>query len=81
MSRNIYYKDERLTVVLGNDHAIGSFVQIYDNQVETLDNDEDLVFDCSTLFGCDINLINIPSDVDIMISIDKYIAENKYHKL
>lgn len=60
MSRKTLYKDERLTLVGGLDHALGDFLQLFDKELmhETPEG-EGLVFDWSTGFGTEVNFTGI----------------------
>ena len=56
MSRNTIFQNERITVVGGTDHAIGKFLQIFDNQMmDTTPEGEGLVYDWSEMFGVETN--------------------------
>ena len=51
MSRNTIFQNERITVVGGTDHAVGKFLQIFDNQMEfDTPEGEGLVYDWSQMF-------------------------------
>jgi len=63
MSRDVLYENERLTIVHGQDIALGEFYQIYDKELrnETPEG-EGLVLDWSKLFGYEINLTGIKTN-------------------
>lgn len=75
MSRVVYYKDNRLTVITGNDHILGLFIQVYDNKVETPDG-EGIVLDWSEGFKYSINLTGIPNNDDPTIIVNQYVEKN-----
>lgn len=75
MSRNVIYKDERLTVVTGVDHMLGQFYQVYDREVETPEG-EGIVLDWSEQAGYDTNLTGIPNKPIILDVINEYISDN-----
>ena len=78
MSRKTVYHDSRLTVVTGNDHAIGVFYQLFDKEMEKeTPEGEGLVLDWSSLFGFETNLTGIPDSEGLIGIIEKYIIENK----
>lgn len=63
MSRNIIYRDNRFILVTGLDHMLGTFVQLFDNNMvnETPDG-EGLVVDWSQGFKYEKNLTGIPNN-------------------
>jgi hypothetical protein len=63
MSRNTIYQDSRLTLVNGQDHMVGDFIQLYDNELkdETLEG-EGLILDWSDDLGMEINLTGISNN-------------------
>jgi len=80
MSRITLYQDKRLTLIGGEDHMLGSFLQLYDKekQDETPEG-EGLIYDWSMFFGTETNYTGIPIDTGkkpIEI-IREYIKENK----
>lgn len=77
MSRFTNYRDDRLTVVSGDDHLLGRFIQLYDNEVETPEG-EGIVLDWSEGFGVTINFTGIPtsnSEIDVMHTVEEYLKE------
>lgn len=77
MSRFTNYRDDRLTVVSGDDHLLGRFIQLYDNEVETPEG-EGIVLDWSEGFGVTINFTGIPtssSQIDVMHTVEEYLKE------
>lgn len=54
MSRISFYRNETKEVVVGEDHVLGKFIQVYDKEVETPEG-EGLVLDFSVGYGIDIN--------------------------
>ena len=76
MSRETLYRDKRLTVVTGIDHAIGIFYQIFDKELEKeTPEGEGLVLDWSSLFGFETNLTGVPNDNGISKILISYIEE------
>jgi hypothetical protein len=81
MSRKTIYHDERFSLVGGQDHALGVFLQLFDKEMEDeTPEGEGLVLDWSELFGIEINFTGISiSDhknppIDIAI---QYIEERR----
>lgn len=77
MSRFTSYRDDRLTVVSGDDHLLGRFIQLYDNEVETPEG-EGIVLDWSEGFGITINFTGIPtsnSEIDVKHTVEEYLKE------
>jgi hypothetical protein len=57
MSRITLHQDKRFHLVTGEDHALGSFLQLFDKEWESESpNGEGLILDWSELFGIEINL-------------------------
>ena len=78
MSRNIIYKDNRLTVVQGIDHVLGEFYQIFDNElVNETPEGEGLILDWSKLFGFEVNFTGQPNSIPVPEIIKSYIEEFK----
>lgn len=78
MSRYTNYQDERFIVVSGQDHVLGAFIQLYDNEVETPDG-EGIVLDWSEGFGVSINLTGIPTQnnlVNVKNTVQEYLKEH-----
>jgi hypothetical protein len=76
MSRITVYQDRRLTVVTGNDHALGKFHQIFDKDMENeTPEGEGIVLDWSELFGFETNLTGYPTSLGVETMIYDYIKE------
>lgn len=69
------YSDSRLTVVTGIDHALGLFYQIFDKQIETVEQ-EGLVLDWSELFGFETNITGLSKNLGVTGIIEAYICDN-----
>lgn len=54
MSRISFYRNETKEVVIGEYHILGTFIQVYDKEVETPEG-EGLVLDFDTTNGLNIN--------------------------
>lgn len=77
MSRKTLYRDNRLTVVGGEDQALGKFLQVFDNKMENeTPEGEGLVFDWSEVFGVEINLTGCPASMTPESIINNYIEEH-----
>jgi hypothetical protein len=77
MSRKTVYKDSRLTVVTGTDHALGLFYQLFDKEMENeTPEGEGLVLDWSQFFGFEANYTGIPNSEGLIGIIEKYVTEN-----
>jgi hypothetical protein len=79
MSRIPIYQDQRLTLIGGQDHALGDFLQLFDKDMENETPDgEGLVFDWSHLFGTEVNHtgIDISTGKKPIEIIKEYINEN-----
>lgn len=60
MSRIVLHKGNRFTVVVGADHVLKAFTQVYDNNlIDQTPEGEGLVFDWSVALGLEVNRINI----------------------
>lgn len=60
MSRIILHKGNRFTVVIGADHILKSFVQVYDKiKVNKTPEGEGLIFDWSVALGLEVNKAKI----------------------
>ena len=78
MSRKTIYQDDRFTVVGGDDHALGKFLQVFDKEAEYDSPDgEGLILDWSEGFGMETNLTGEPSSLGAPKIIDKLIAASK----
>jgi len=77
MSRNVIFKDEKLTVVQGIDHMLGEFYQLYDNELlnETKEG-EGIILDWSEQFSYETNLTGIPNKDNVLDVINEYVSEN-----
>ena len=60
MSRNTLHRDKRFHLVEGEDHVLGSFIQLFDKdmQDETPEG-EGLVLDWSKMFGMERNYTGV----------------------
>jgi hypothetical protein len=77
MSRITFYQDGRLTAVKGQDHMLGSFLQLFDKELEhETPEGEGLVLDWSQGFGMERNLTGEPSVLPPMLIITNYIKAN-----
>jgi len=77
MSRRTFHQDGRLTAVEGVDHMLGSFLQLFDKELEhETPEGEGLVLDWSEGFGLETNLTGQPSVLPPMQIINNYIKEN-----
>jgi hypothetical protein len=77
MSRKTIYHDSRLSVVTGDDHALGKFFQIFDKEMQDeTPEGEGLVLDWSELFGFETNLTGISKQIDVELIIAQYIMEH-----
>jgi hypothetical protein len=77
MSRIVFYQDDRLTAVKGVDHMLGSFLQLFDKELEhETPEGEGLILDWSEGFGLEINLTGEPSVLPPIQIILNYIKEN-----
>lgn len=82
MSRITKYRDEKLEVIVGDDHMLGKFIQLYDKEVETPEG-EGLILDWSERFGMNVNFTGIPSVnnmLEVINMVDAYVAENTTNK-
>jgi hypothetical protein len=74
MSREITYKDDRLTMIEGVDPMFGKFIQLYDKEMEyETPGGEGLVLDWSESMGFGENCTGIPG-TDATIIAKEYIA-------
>ena len=77
MSRLTIYKDDRITVITGVDHALGKFFQIFDKEMENeTPEGEGLVFDWSEMFGIETNYTGYPQSMTPESIVDNYIKEH-----
>lgn len=76
MSRSTIFQNERITVVGGTDHAVGKFLQIFDNQMEfDTPEGEGLVYDWSQMFGVETNFTGYPDTCLPEKIIESYIND------
>ena len=81
MSRRTIFQDDRLTLIGGQDHAIGQFLQLFDREMEKETPDgEGIIFEWSQAFGVETNLTGLPSVLPPPEIIDKYIKEHSIYK-
>jgi hypothetical protein len=78
MSRVTLFQNDRLTLVGGTDHMLGSFLQLYDKEmVDETPEGEGLVFDWSMGFGIETNLTGISGkNINPETIVNQYILEN-----
>jgi hypothetical protein len=77
MSRITKYKDDKLEFVVGDDHVLGAFIQLYDKEVDTPEG-EGIVLDWSERFGMNTNYTGIPSVnnmLEVLEMVNDYIKE------
>ena len=75
MSRIVFYRDDRITVVTGVDHMLGLFFQLYDKTMQNETSEgEGIILDWSKNFGYDTNLTGIPNSDNVLDVINEYIA-------
>ncbi len=58
--RNTFFNDGRFRIVRGTDHALGEFLQLFDEEAEDADVD-DIVLDWDEFLGYNINKTGIES--------------------
>jgi hypothetical protein len=78
MSRKTIYQDSKLTLVAGNDHMLGNFLQLFNKELQDeTPEGEGLIFDWSQKFGVEINYtgIGVADKKPIEICME-YIDEN-----
>lgn len=81
MSRITVYYDGKITVVTGDDHAVGKFFQIFDeDMVYETPEGEGLVFDWSEMFKIKINLTGQSNTLEPLEIIQNYINEKSAEK-
>lgn len=77
MSRNTLYKDNKLTLVGGDDHMLGKFLQLFDKEMENeTPEGEGLVLDWSELFGLERNYTGYPNTMQPESIAENYIQEH-----
>lgn len=75
MSRTTVFKTNRIEVVMGVDHMLGQFIQMYDNNFSSeTPEGEGLILDWSEAFGFKTNLTGI-SNVQYEEKYEKYIKD------
>jgi hypothetical protein len=79
MSRITVYSDDKLTVVTGDDHAVGIFFQVFDEDMVSEFNDG-LVFDWSEMFKIETNVTGQPNSLEPLEIINNYINEKNAEK-
>lgn len=79
MSRTTFYQDQRLTLVGGTDHVLGTFLQLFDNEmIDETPEGEGLIYGWSKRFGTDINLTgNTNVHMTPFKICEEYVKENK----
>ena len=86
MSRQTLYSDNRLSLIGGDDVVLGKFLQLYDNQMESVTPEgEGLILDWSERYGIEINYTGYSSTLPVLMIIDNYInyinGNKKYNSL
>jgi len=77
MSRITFYQDSRLTAVKGQDHMLGSFLQLYDKDLQNeTPEGEGLVYDWNEFFGTEVNFTGEPNTLTPMNIVLTYIKAN-----
>ena len=89
MSRTTVFKSNRIEIVMGEDHVLGQFIQMYDNDLsfETPEG-EGLIFDWSRSFGLQTNLTGISNskyqehvklgeDIPVMFMTMEYLKQEE----
>jgi hypothetical protein len=79
MSRNTVYQENGITIVVGVDHALGKFLQLFDKKMEDeTPEGEGLVLDWSEFLGVEANYTGI-SDKETPVEqiVLKYVEEHK----
>ena len=75
MSRITLHQDKRFHLVSGEDHMLGSFLQLYDKDMESESpNGEGLILDWSQVFGFEVNLTGVIGSNALDI-VKKYLGE------
>jgi len=75
MSRITLHQDNRFHLVTGEDHMLGSFLQLYDKDMESESpNGEGLILDWSQVFGFEVNLTGVIGSNALDI-VKKYLGE------
>jgi hypothetical protein len=76
MSRKTIYHDNRFHLVTGDDHAVGTFLQLFDQDMlnETPEG-EGLVLDWDQMFGMETNYTGLTGINALDIAI-KYLENN-----
>jgi len=71
MSRITLHQDNRFHLVTGEDHMLGSFIQLYDKDMlnETPEG-EGLILDWSQVFGFEVNLTGVIGSNALDIAIE-----------
>ena len=81
MSRITVYQDNQLEVVMGTDHTVGHFIQIYDSEmVNETPEGEGLIYDWSEMFDVQTNYTGIPSSTPPEVLVNEYLAEHVKEK-
>lgn len=77
MSRITVYQDTEVEVVVGTDHVVGRFIQIYDSTLRGVTPEgEGLIYDWSETFGVQTNMTGIPSSTPPEILMNEYLSEH-----
>lgn len=77
MSRETLYQDDHILVVNGIDHALGQFLQIFDQDLkDETPEGEGLVLDWSKRFGFEVNLTSTPNSFGVLQIMNNYLTDN-----
>lgn len=77
MSRITLFSNDRFSMVGGEDHVLGRFVQLFDKKmVNETPEGEGLVLDWSEGFGLEINYTGISNNIPVHKIIVEYINEH-----
>jgi len=78
MSRKIFYQNDKLTAVTGDDHVMGEFFQLYDKDLRSeTPEGEGLILDWSEKFSMETNKTGIAGENPLQI-ISEYITNHNY---
>jgi hypothetical protein len=75
--RNTIYDDDRFTIITGEDHMCGHFIQIYDTEAEDdCPSGEGIILEWSSLFGYQTNNSDIANNLSIDVWMDVFKIKN-----